>query len=62
MVGLVTGWDWNRDFAMSGVLLNIGAIAGIWGVLWFMWDHYASAPGWLLGTAIVCLIVGSALS
>jgi hypothetical protein len=47
---------------MGAVLLNIGAIVGIWGIFWYLWDRYASAPGWLLGVAIVCLLAGVALS
>lgn len=47
---------------MSGVLLNIGAILGIWGILWVMWDKYSIAPGWLLGFGLLSLIIGGALS
>ena len=47
---------------MSAILLNIGAVATLWGVLWFMWDHNSRAPGWLLGVAIVSLIAGKALA
>jgi len=47
---------------MRAILLNLGATATLWGVLWFLWDHYARAPGYLLGFAIVALIAGSALT
>lgn len=43
-------------------MLNIGAIAVIWGVLWFLWDHKADAPCYLLVIALWALAVGSALS
>lgn len=46
---------------MSGILMNVGAIVGIWGVLWFLWDKHAVAPGWLLGIALICLGVGVVL-
>jgi hypothetical protein len=47
---------------VSAVLLNIGAVASLWGVLWYMWDHNANAPAWLLGVGLTCLVTGSLLS
>jgi hypothetical protein len=46
----------------SAILLNIGAILGLWGVVWLLWDKYSNAPGWLLGIGLVTLIVGGYLS
>jgi len=50
------------EMAVSAVLLNIGSIAGIWGVIWYLWDHRANAPGYLLAIGLTGLIVGSAMS
>lgn len=47
---------------MNAILQGADVVAGIWGALWFLWDKYADAPGWLLGTALVCLIAGGLLS
>ena len=47
---------------MSGVLLNIGAVLGLWGIVWFAWDHDADIPGPMLMIAIVLLLGGGYLS
>lgn len=47
---------------LGGLLENFGAIAGLWGILWMLWDHRARAPEWLLGWALVFLIAGSAIT
>ena len=48
---------------MSGILLNVGAMAAIWGLIWRLWDNSAFLPvGLLMGIAIVCLIAGGALA
>ena len=47
---------------MSAVLLNVGAIAAIWGILWSLWDHNADAPRYMLEIALAALFAGIALS
>lgn len=47
---------------IPGILMNVGAVAGFCGVVWLMWDKYSTAPMWLLGSALVFLIVGALLS
>ena len=47
---------------ISGLLLNIGTIIGFWGVIWYMWDHRATAPGWLLGAGLICLLAGEVMA
>lgn len=46
---------------MSWALQDIGALLGIWGIIWHMWDHYADAPGWLLGACLFLLALGAVL-
>ena len=46
---------------MSGMLQSIGVIMGLWGVLWYMWDHQAGVPIWLMGCGLLCLATGSLL-
>jgi len=47
---------------MTAILLNLGTVATIWGALWYLWDHNARAPGWILGAAICFLATGGMLS
>jgi hypothetical protein len=47
---------------MSGLLLNIGAIAALWGILWYLWDHNADAPRWLMVCGLAGLITGNIIS
>jgi hypothetical protein len=44
---------------MSGIILNIGVVSGVWGAVWYMWDHRAIPPIYLIGVGFVGLIVGS---
>ena len=45
----------------AAVLQNIGAVFGLWGIVWRMWDRNAMAPGYLCGVGIVALIAGGGL-
>jgi hypothetical protein len=47
---------------MSAALLNVGAISGLWGIVWYAWDHKANAPGYLLALCLFGLIVGELIS
>jgi hypothetical protein len=47
---------------LSGALLNVGAVLGLWGVVWFLWDKLSPAPMYLLGASLASLAVGSYLS
>lgn len=47
---------------MSAVFLHLGAATALCGAFWYMWDHSADAPAWLLGTGIASLLIGYALS
>jgi hypothetical protein len=44
---------------IGGLLLSVGAMAGMWGVLWSMWDRGSDSAFLLLIGALLCLLVGS---
>jgi hypothetical protein len=44
---------------MSGILLNIGVVSGLWGTVWYLWDHRATPPIYLIAVGFVGLISGS---
>ncbi len=46
---------------VAGALQNIGAVSGIIGIFWLMWDKYATGPGWWIIGGLVALLIGSAL-
>lgn len=46
---------------IPGILMNVGVVAEFCGVVWLMWDKHATAPMWLLGSALIFLIAGSLL-
>jgi hypothetical protein len=46
---------------ISNLLQNIGAVLGLCGLLWMIWDKRAAAPAWLLGIGLVLLVFGIAL-
>lgn len=48
--------------AMGIILVNVGAISGFWGFLWFLWDKRSTAPGYLLGVGLVAVIVGGLMT
>lgn len=43
---------------MSAVLQNVGTVLCLWGCFWFMWDHRATAPGYILVLGLVALTLG----
>jgi hypothetical protein len=47
---------------MGALLTSVGAISAIWGSLWYLWDHNANAPIYLLAVGLFGLIAGGALS
>lgn len=42
---------------ITGLLGSLAAIFTFWGWIWFLWDHKATAPGWLLLGAALCFAV-----
>ncbi len=47
---------------IGDALTTAGSVVGIIGVFWFMWDKYATAPGWWIGIGLGCLLAGVVLS
>ena len=43
---------------MSAVLLNLGAIIGVWGIMWAAWDKHAIGSWLMIAVGIAALIVG----
>lgn len=39
---------------------SVGAILGLWGVAWVLWDTLARVPGYMLGAGVFLLIIGTA--
>lgn len=46
---------------VAGMMQTFGAIAGLLGILWGLWDKRANAVGWLLGGGLALLLAGGAL-
>ncbi len=47
---------------IGGLLQGLGAVFVFWGLLWFMANRYANAPGYLFGLGLLCLVLGWAIS
>ena len=43
------------------MIQTIGAILGLWGVFWMMWDHKAFVPGLLVMVGLTALIIGGVM-
>lgn len=43
--------------AMNATVQNVGALLGIWGVIWYAWDSNAEGPGWILGSGLACIAI-----
>ena len=44
---------------MSAVLLNFGAIIGIWGIMWAMWNRESPAAWMMIVIGIASMVAGS---
>ena len=47
---------------LGALLENIGAITGIWGVFLLLLNKRARGVPWLLGIALICLLLGSSIA
>ncbi len=47
---------------LNALLANIGAILGIWGIVWGLWDYNARQPLYILLTSITCLLTSGGVS
>lgn len=47
---------------ISAALFNVGTVTGLLGIIWYALDHNATAPGWLLGAGLICLVIGVGLA
>lgn len=48
--------------AIGAIAENIGALAGLSGIVWRMWDNRSTGAGVTLGIALACLIIGGAIT
>jgi len=44
------------------LLQPIGAVLGLWGIVWLMLDTRSTAPGYLMVIGLVAIIAGGALT
>jgi hypothetical protein len=44
----------------AALALNAGAMLGLWGIVWFLWDKRSRAPALLLVGALLLLGIGAA--
>lgn len=44
------------------MIASIGAILGIWGIFWFMWDNRATTPFWLMLAGLFLLLTCDAFA
>jgi hypothetical protein len=43
---------------LGGIIQSIGAILCVWGIIWYLWDHYATSTIYLLVGGLVLLLIG----